>query len=366
MRERLLVLAVDRDDDLGLAGISTPIIGEDRVLEAATRFALHRPEDSDLNVLFAAVRIARELRASGRDAVVAVVAGSQGGGVEADLRIASETRRVVEETGATGIVFVSDGAEDEFVIPVLESIAPVVSVRRVVVEQHRGVEETYMLIAKYIRKIIEEPRFSRLFLGVPGVVLVVFSSLALLGLLYQALLVGLLVAGLAMVIKGFNLESRIIEFWTKSPVMIVTSLIAVMGYASAVFLSYYMLTAGHGPFNSLVAATIRGAVGLAAFATTMLLLGHAVHKISMGELNIASEVTGLVIVIVVAVLLNRFADAVEAAKALSSTELLLAMSNLGIPWQAMAAVLVVAVTWWFSSRFFGSLSAQTSESSGSS
>ena len=52
---RILVLYVDRDDDIGVkAKIKTPIIGREDNLKAALSFALSDPEDSDVNALFAA------------------------------------------------------------------------------------------------------------------------------------------------------------------------------------------------------------------------------------------------------------------------------------------------------------------------
>jgi len=363
MGKRVLVLAVDRDDDLGAVGIHTPLLGREQVLQAAIRFALYRPEDSDLNVLFAALRLEEDLKRKGYDAIVGVVAGSQRGGIEADLRIAEQTRSLVEKTGAEGIVFVSDGAEDEFVLPILQSIVPVLSVYRVVVEQHRGVEETYMLFIKYLRKAVEEPRFSRLLLGVPGIIVVVFSLLALLGLLTQALLLGLMVGGLAMIVKGFGLEDRLAEMWTRSPVMIVTSLIAVIGYAAAILLAYYMLYYSTIPPVERLVAALRGATGLIVFATLVLIVGHSLYKLAIGNYDLSTEITSLTGTLVLAVLLYRLADAIEAAGSLNPTNIMLEVVNYGVPWQAMAGVFVVGIVWWFSSKLFTNIIVQTSSPS---
>ena len=61
--ERILVLCVDRDDDLGMkAGIKTPILGRKDNVDAATSLALRDPEEADANAMFEAVRIYDNLK----------------------------------------------------------------------------------------------------------------------------------------------------------------------------------------------------------------------------------------------------------------------------------------------------------------
>ena len=44
---KLLVICVDRDDDVGKkAGITTPVVGRDECINAAQRLALEDPEDA--------------------------------------------------------------------------------------------------------------------------------------------------------------------------------------------------------------------------------------------------------------------------------------------------------------------------------
>jgi len=54
---RLLVICVDRDDDVGeKTGIQTPVVGRNACIEAAQRLALEDPEDADINSIFAAIK----------------------------------------------------------------------------------------------------------------------------------------------------------------------------------------------------------------------------------------------------------------------------------------------------------------------
>ena len=51
------MLAIDRDDDFGKkAGVRGPVIGRDACIDAALKLSLADPEDSDANVLYAAVK----------------------------------------------------------------------------------------------------------------------------------------------------------------------------------------------------------------------------------------------------------------------------------------------------------------------
>ena len=55
--KRILILCVDRDDDLGKkAGIKTPVLGRDENLNAAIALALRDPEEADANAMFEGVR----------------------------------------------------------------------------------------------------------------------------------------------------------------------------------------------------------------------------------------------------------------------------------------------------------------------
>ena len=155
---RILVLYVDRDDDIGVkAKIKTPIIGREDNLKAALSFALSDPEDSDVNALFAAIQLFDSLKKQ-KDVIceIATISGSPNGGIEADLRIREQLDEVLNRFKPDGVVLVSDGVDDEQVAPIIQSKIPIVSVRRVVVVQSRGVEETYMVLVKYLKKLYEE------------------------------------------------------------------------------------------------------------------------------------------------------------------------------------------------------------------
>ena len=129
----LLVICVDRDNDVGKkAGISTPVVGRDACIEAAQRLALEDPEDADSNAIFSAIKTYEDLVSSGYKSQVITVAGVESRSVQGDEKIASEIKLVLKKFPANGAVIVSDGEDDEMVIPIIQNVIPIVSVQRVV------------------------------------------------------------------------------------------------------------------------------------------------------------------------------------------------------------------------------------------
>ncbi|HWY35062.1 MAG TPA: DUF373 family protein, partial [Nitrosopumilaceae archaeon] len=89
---RLLVICVDRDDDIGKAGVITPIVGRNACIDAAQRLALEDPEDADSNSIFAAVKTYEDLVSKGYQAEVILVSGTESRGVEADEKIVLQVK----------------------------------------------------------------------------------------------------------------------------------------------------------------------------------------------------------------------------------------------------------------------------------
>ena len=209
-RVRRLILCVDRDDDIGAkAMVKTPVIGRDEVLRAATRLAISDPEEADANAMFEAIRLYERLTAAagpGEAYEVATIAGSEEGGVRADMKLLSELDEVLRVFPADGVILVSDGYADEAVIPLIQSRVPIVSVRRVVIRHSQSIEETAALFSRYLRLIVENPRYSRIVLGLPGVLILALLLLWALNLLVYAWIAFLIGLGTFMCIKGFKLD----------------------------------------------------------------------------------------------------------------------------------------------------------------
>src|SRR5271155_3273186 len=216
--ERVLVLSVDRDGDLERkAGVRSPVFGRGEGRAAATRRAVADPEEADANALFAAVKEYDRLRAQEVECDVGAVCGLEESGYKADRKIRSETETLLSKQPYSGIVLISDGAEDELVIPILQTLKPIVSVRRVVVKHSRSVEENYMVLARYLRMLIYDPRYSKWAIGVPGVILLFAGILALAGAGYLAALSIVLILGTAFLIRGFNIDRFVAGMLSQRP-----------------------------------------------------------------------------------------------------------------------------------------------------
>ena len=210
-KTKTLVICVDRDNDVGeKAGLETPIIGKEALLSAATKLALADPEESDINAIFEAVRIYDQLSSSEGDAGVEVVliTGDMNVGVESDRKIGRELDDVLSESRAESAILVSDGAEDEWIIPLIQSRVKIDSVRRVVVKQSEPLESTFYVI----KRLLDDPKFSRTFLPPIGLVLFLLAVSLLLGLSSTAMGVILGIIGIYTLLKGLGRERLIIEF----------------------------------------------------------------------------------------------------------------------------------------------------------
>jgi putative membrane protein len=221
--ERILILCVDRDDDLGIkARVETPIIGRDENLKAAISLALQDPEEPDANAIFEAIRIYdrfKEKAEANEEHQIATISGSELAGVEADRKLISELNSVLKDFPASGVILVTDGYSDEAVLPLIGSRVPVNSVRRIVIKHSESIEETAAVFFRYLKMLVENPRYSRYFLGLPGILIILLAVLYFVpnGLLYAGLAF-LFIVGAVFFVKGFGIDEKVMKFsgWVRS------------------------------------------------------------------------------------------------------------------------------------------------------
>lgn len=215
--ERILILCVDRDDDLGMkAGINTPIIGRKENVNAAASLALRDPEEADANAMFEAVRIYDNLKKNNKgeeEHEVATIAGSDLRGIEADRQLVAELTEVLEVFPATDVILVTDGYTDEMVLPLIESRVPVTSVRRIVIQHSKSIEESAALFSRYMKLLVENPRYARMILGLPGILFLVLGILWFADQLTFAVQALTLIVGGFLVVRGFGLDKQTLNFY---------------------------------------------------------------------------------------------------------------------------------------------------------
>ena len=224
-KEHLLILCVDRDDDVGRkTGVKTPIIGREENLKSALKLILADPEEADANAMFEAIRVYDTLSKNGKGSDVyeiATITGSDLGGIAADRKLVSELEDVLKVFPADSIILVTDGFADEDIMPLVQTRIPVTSVRRVIVKHSESIEETAALFSRYWRMIIEEPRYSRIFLGLPGIFLISIGILILLQIFIRfdiytwVTIVGLIILGSYLVSKGYGIDRKISAFLSR-------------------------------------------------------------------------------------------------------------------------------------------------------
>jgi len=204
LRVSTLVICVDRDNDIGeKAGLETPILGREASIAAATRLGLADSEDSDINAIFEAIRVYDRLKSENAGSVeIALIAGDKNLGIVSDRKIGEELDKVLSSLEAESVILVSDGAEDECIIPVIQSRVKIDSVRRVIVRQSKPLESTFYMM----KKLIEEPEFSRTFLPPVGLLLVLLAISLLLELSGKAMGIILGAIGIYALLKGLGRE----------------------------------------------------------------------------------------------------------------------------------------------------------------
>lgn len=312
--KKVLVLSVDKDNDIGRAtGLSTPIVGRDQVAFAANLFATKTPEDSDVNSVFAAMNTYDSLLDQGFICEVAVIAGREEGGFEADLKIASDLDSVLTLFKADGVIFVSDGATDEQVIPTIVSKIPVISVRRVFVQQEKSVEATYVLFSRYLKKL-SEPQYARLALGVPGIIILAMIALYYYDLLNYALLaLGIIVAAV-FIIKGFSVDSFFRSAWESSPIKLIAAIIATLICAVSIYRGIGIaleLAPPAADAAKFVSVLLTNTMDLFAVGLAVYILGSLVVKYMDDSPKLWHEIVGIVALIFIRQMVVDLAPIIE-------------------------------------------------------
>ena len=212
-QKRIFILCVDRDGDLGTkAGIKTSVVGRENNLNAAVALALQDPEEPDANAIFEAIRVYDRLQSEAKPEEIfeiATISGSELGWVEADRKIVAELNELLGSFPANEVILVTDGYSDEAVLPLVESRVPVSSVRRIVVKHSESIEETAALFKRYLKIIMENPRYSRIALGLPGLLFLILGIFSILNLLYYYWIAFIFVLSAFMLGKGFGVDKSL-------------------------------------------------------------------------------------------------------------------------------------------------------------
>ena len=307
-QKRILILCVDRDGDIETkAGIKTPLLGRTANLDGAVALALKDPEEPDANAMFEAVRLHDKLQNEKQPEEmfeVATISGSELGGVSADRKLVAELSNLLDSFSANEVILVTDGYSDEAVLPLVESRVPVSSVRRIVIKHSESIEETAALFTKYIRLLVDNPRYARMALGLPGLLVFIFGILWAInnfvypGAIYFYGITIVIVLGGFLLIKGFGVDKSAKDFykWVKEysppplPMQIsnYTIFAGILCVAVSVYLGIANVTINVAPFPSdfagwlaitprIATFFIKGIMDLLVVGLIIVLLGRSVR-----------------------------------------------------------------------------------------
>ncbi len=206
MSSPLLVLCIDVDNDLWeKARIRGPVLGREENIKAATKLAIVDPQDTDANTIFAGVKIYDEIKKEGeRKVYLATVTGNKAMGHVAAREVANQLDRIVEETDAKSCILVTDGQSDEDVLPVIKSRLKVEGSKLVIIKQSKELEKTYFVILEKLK----DPYYSRIIIGVPALLIFLFSLSSFFGIGWQP--IGIIL-GLYLMAKGFGVDAFVGE-----------------------------------------------------------------------------------------------------------------------------------------------------------
>ena len=208
---RTLVLTVDRDNDLGIkTAIRGPVVGRRQVLTAALKLGIADPEESDTNAILGALNQYDNLTDSvenSDDVEIAILTGDEKVGAKSDRIISAQLEEVVHEFQPDLAIVVTDGAEDESVLPIIQSQVRVEHVKKIIVKQSKGIEGTYY----YIVKILEDPKWrAKMLTPISAFLMIIGLGIILWGNGGELLMGGLpLFAGLYLLTKGLGIDDSV-------------------------------------------------------------------------------------------------------------------------------------------------------------
>jgi uncharacterized membrane protein len=203
-----LVLCIDRDNDLGRkASIRGPVIGEEANFKAAKALALADPEDSDTNGIFAAIKTKRESEHLYRGVEVITLTGDKDVGVKSDQKVGNQLVRVLEEYEPRGVILVTDGSEDDEILPLLQSETKILSVNTISVKAARPLESAYFKMQDFFGRVAENPQQAKMVFGIPGFLLFLIVFLSYFGIPIVEVILG--IVGIYLLAKGFGYDEQL-------------------------------------------------------------------------------------------------------------------------------------------------------------
>ncbi len=276
---KTLVLCIDRDNDIGeKVGVKGPIVGIAENIKVAGDMAVVDPEDTDVNAIFGAVKIAKELNTE-----IATITGDSNVGISSDAEISRQLDHLIEKFKPESVILVADGTEDEQIIPIVQSRIKINSVKTITVRQSRELEKAYFKIINFVKEIEKDSNTARLVFGVPGLVLILLAVGSIFKISDYAFYFILFISGLYLVLKGFGYEeaffSRISDLMNSlsaKRVIALTYLLALLVFAVGVASLYeeYLRSGPLGLTDTILTFSLADSANIIFLAIVIAIIGR--------------------------------------------------------------------------------------------
>jgi len=261
LKKSKLVLCIDLDNDLyEKAGLSGPIIGREANLNAAIKLGLADPAETDTNSILTAIQIHDKLSKEYNVQIVTLT-GSAKLGFEADEAISQQLDRVIAEFPCDSCVFVSDGASDESIMPIIRSRLKIDSVALLVMKQAKELEKTYFVILEKLK----EPYYARLIFGIPALIMLFLALGSYFHIGWQPLVV---IVALYFIARAFGIEEAVSKVLSTFEFSV--ERISVIAYIIAFLFMVIGAWIGLQSYNAASVAGLDGAKTLASVVRAVL------------------------------------------------------------------------------------------------
>ncbi|RLG14284.1 MAG: hypothetical protein DRN66_02470 [Candidatus Nanohalarchaeota archaeon] len=246
--DMLLVMSIDRDNDIGIKiGREGPIIGREENLKTATELAIADPSESDANCIFGAIKEYDKYVKQNKACEIITLTGNRDVGIKSDRIVLKQLDNFINGTKykITESSLVSDGAEDEQLLPLIRSRIEIVQSKRIIISQSVPLESMYYSILNFSKTIIEDRKLSRVFLGVPAIILLIFTLFGSAGF---RIVLGFV--AIVLLIKGFYLESIVESFYNEIANSIKTRKYSIILYIGSISLIIIGASTGYAVISS--------------------------------------------------------------------------------------------------------------------
>ncbi|MEM2293594.1 MAG: DUF373 family protein, partial [Nitrososphaerota archaeon] len=160
---------------------------------------------------------------------------------------------VLSRFPADRCIVITDGPLSQSILSIVTSRIRVDSVKTIVVKQSQSVEQTWLLLGRYLKMAILDVEYAKYFLGIPGIFLFIIGILYSFNLLNLPIILSIL--GLIFLIRGFGIDTAVLSFskrlygFTEKPLV---SQIRVFTSVAAIILIISSLSFGVGEVVSYI------------------------------------------------------------------------------------------------------------------